>query len=400
MSSPLLARLVPLLLLALAPLAGCDSPDPDDPNVVGHLYTMTNDAGGNQVVVYDRLDDGTLDERARVSAGGNGSGPGSPMPSDPLMSQDAVILSPDGDNLYAVNAGSNSIAAFEVEADGDVEFIEAEPSGGVMPVSLTVSPDGRFLYVVHSMGTVDGGAGSIVGFSVGSDGALSPLVGSTLPLSGAPMTGPAVIAFSPDGDRLVVTEKPTNNIVTYAVNDNGLPSAQVVNPSTGVTPFGAMFTSDGTWIVSNANVPVPNMPVPNGGSATSYRLNSDGTLTVITPTSPSFGTAACWIEITGDNRYAYTTNTASSSISGYSIGSGGTLAPLSSGDELVTIGVANAAPLDMAIQDGYLYTVNGNSAGGAGFISVHRINANGTLTTVSDQAATGLPAFVTGLAAR
>jgi 6-phosphogluconolactonase (cycloisomerase 2 family) len=398
-----LLRPLALFLLLAAPLAGCDDeePVPDDPEVIGTLYTMTNDAGGNEVVVYDRLDDGTLDERDRVSTGGNGSGPGDPVPSDPLMSQDALVLSPDGHLLFAVNAGSNAIAAFTVEGDGDLDFIEAEPSGGVMPVGLTLSPDERFLYVVHAMGSVGGmGAGSVNGFAVDHDtGALTPIADSARPLSGAPETGPAVIAFSPDGDWLVVTEKPTNNLVTYAVDGGGVPGDPVVTPSTGVTPFGASFTSDGTWIVSNANVPVPMMPVPNGGSATSYRVEDDGTLSVITAESPAFGTAACWIEITPDDAYAYTTNTGSMSIAGYRVGDDGALTPLDDA-ALATLSVPDAAPLDMAIADGFLYTVSGDAMGGDGTISVHEIEGDGTLTTVSDEAADGLPAEVTGLAAR
>jgi 6-phosphogluconolactonase (cycloisomerase 2 family) len=399
--SALLRPLAFVLLLA-APLAGCDDeePLPDDPEIIGTLYTMTNAAGGNEVVVYDRLDDGTLDERDRVSAGGNGSGPGDPVPSDPLMSQDALILSPDGHLLFAVNAGSNSVAAFTVEDDGDLDFIEAEPSGGVMPVGLTLSQDEEFLYVVHALGSVDGmGAGSINGFAVDHDaGSLTPIADSARPLSGAPETGPAVIAFSPDGDWLVVTEKPTNSIVTYAVDGDGVPGDPVVTPSTGVTPFGAMFTSDGTWIVSNANAADPLNPVPNGGSATSYGIENDGTLSVVTGESPSFGTAACWIEITPDDAYAYTTNAGSMSISGYSVG-GGALTPLDAA-ALAVLSVANAAPLDMAIADGFLYTVAGDAAGGDGTISVHEIENDGTLTAVDDDAASGLPAEVTGLAAR
>lgn len=398
---PLRRLTAALLLLPLAaPLAGCDGSSTPPPAVLGSLYTMTNAADGNQVVVYDRMDNGTLAERARVSAGGNGSGPGSPMPSDPLASQDALVLSPSGGFLYAVNAGSNSIAAFRVGSGGALTLVEAEPSGGAMPVGVGVSPNGQFLYVVHAMGSVGGaGAGSIAGFAIGADGGLTPLAGSARPLSGAAMTGPAVVAFSPDGARLVVTEKPTSNLVTYAIAADGTPGAPVVTAAAGVTPFGGAFTSGGTWIASNANVPAPMMPVMNGGSASSYRLNGDGTATAITASSPSYGTAACWIELTPDDQYAYTTNTASASISGYRVGSDGALTPLA-GTALATLSVAGAAPLDMAVADGFLYTLSGDGAGGDGTISIHRIGSDGLLTGVSDLAAAGLPAFVTGLAAR
>lgn len=386
-----------LPLVAL--LAGCDSDDPSGPSVAGTLYTMTNAAANNEVVVYDRMDDGTLVERQRVSAGGNGSGPGSPMPSDPLMSQDAVVLSPGGTRLFVVNAASNSVAAFGVDAEGDLTLVEAEPSQGLRPVSLTTSPDGTRLYVVNAM--TGGGAGSIAGFTVGADGSLTALPGSIRPLSGAAMTGPAQIAMVPDGSRLVVTEKPTNRIVTYAVAADGTPGDPVVTASAGVTPFGSMFTQSGYFISSKTNAPGgPLTAVPDGGTVSSYRMNADGTMTPVTTMAPAYGTASCWIEITPDDRYAYTTNTASASISGFAVGSDGTLTPLSSSGPLATLSVAAAAPLDMAMGDGYLYAVAGDVMGGDGTISVHRMRSDGGLTRVDDAAAAGLPAFVTGLAAR
>jgi len=54
----------------------------------------------------------------------------------------------------------------------------------------------------------------------------------------------------------------------------------------------------------------------------------------------------------------------------------------------------------MAMGDGFLYTVSGDMTGGDGTVSVHRMESDGRLTAVDDTAAEGLPAFVTGLAAR
>ncbi|HEX8386832.1 MAG TPA: beta-propeller fold lactonase family protein [Rubricoccaceae bacterium] len=388
------------LPFALA-LNGCDNggPDVDDPTVVGSLYTMENMAGPNRVVVYDRLSDGSLQERARVGAGGNGSGPGMEIIPDPLLSQDALILSPDGARLFAVNAGSSTVASFTVDADGDLTLVEAEPAQGERPVSLTTSADGRRLYVVNAM--TGGGAGSIAGFTVGTDGGLTAIPNSVRPLSGAAMTAPAQITMSPDGSRLVVTEKATNRIVTYTLGAGGAPGDPVVTPSAGVTPFGSMFTRNGTFISSKTNAPGgPLTAVPNGGTVSSYRMNADGTMTPVTSMAPAFGTASCWIEITPDDRYAYTTNTGSGTISGYTVGSNGSLTPLSQNAPLATLSVAGAAPLDMAMGDGFLYTVSGDAAGGDGTVSVHRLESDGRLTGVADAAAQGLPAFVTGLAAR
>ena len=67
---------------------------------------------------------------------------------------------------------------------------------------------------------------------------------------GAP--GPAQVSFSPGGEVLVVTEKGTNLIDTFRVDEDGLAGQVVTHPSAGVTPFGFAFTRNGTLIVSEA----------------------------------------------------------------------------------------------------------------------------------------------------
>ena len=76
-------------------------------------------------------------------------------------------------------------------------------------------------------------------------GQLVPLPGSSRPLSTA-APGPAQVEFSPSGTFLVVTEKGTNQIVTYRVRHGyaGTPNAQ---GSAGQTPFGFAFDKRGTW---------------------------------------------------------------------------------------------------------------------------------------------------------
>ena len=78
-----------------------------------------------------------------------------------------------------------------------------------MPISVTVHD--KLVYVLNA-----GGAGNITGFTVDGNGALTPIAGSTQPL-GVGAAGPAQVAFSPDGTTLVVTEKGSSTIDTYAV---------------------------------------------------------------------------------------------------------------------------------------------------------------------------------------
>ena len=57
----------------------------------GAVYTMTNDAANNQVVIFSRGEDGILTRAGSIPTGGRGSGGGL----DPLGSQGSIVLSPD-----------------------------------------------------------------------------------------------------------------------------------------------------------------------------------------------------------------------------------------------------------------------------------------------------------------
>ena len=101
--------------------------------------------------------------------------------------------------LLAVNAGSNDVSAFRIR-DGHLVLVNRVPSGGTTPNSVTIH-DG-VAYVLNA-----GGTGNISGFS--SAAGLSPLAGSTQPLSSA-TAGAVQVSFTPRGDQLVVSEKGAN----------------------------------------------------------------------------------------------------------------------------------------------------------------------------------------------
>src|SRR5436309_8781094 len=218
------------------------------------VYTVTNQVAGNAVAVFNRGADGTLRAAGQVATGGTGTGGG-------LGSQGAVALSNDGRRLFAVNAGSNDVSVFDVGATG-LSLASQTASGGTLPISLTVH--GSLLYVLNA-----GGAGNVSGFTVGTTGGLTPIAGSTQSLSGGNV-GPAQVSFSPDGRRLVVTEKNTNLLDVYSVGRNGVASGPTSVASAGATPFGFAFGPRGDVFVSEAS-----------GSASSYDLGRRGGLRVV-----------------------------------------------------------------------------------------------------------------------
>jgi len=331
----------------------------------GAVFALTNQVAGNSVATFARAADGSLTWAGSVATGGTGAGSG-------LGSQGALALSDDGRWLFAVNAGSNDISAFRVGANG-LTLTSRVASGGVRPISLTVHGD--FVYVLNA-----GGNGNISGFTIGGDGALTAITGSTRSLSGSAV-GPAQVAFSPDGRRLIVTEKSTNRLDVYAVGDDGVASAATASSSAGGTPFGFSFGHRGELFVSEAT-----------GSASSYVIGNAGQLSTASGAVLTHQGAPCWAVVTKNGKFGYTANAQGGSISGFAIAPDGSIALIDADGRTVVVGPGN---IDLALSDNsrYLYELNGNRS-----ISGFRIEADGHLNAVNNVA--GLPASTVGLAAR
>jgi 6-phosphogluconolactonase len=338
----------------------------------GAVYVQTNQASGNEIAIFSRATDGMLSFSGNVATGGLGTGAG-------LGSQGSVILSNNGRWLFAVNAGSNDISVFRVVSNG-LALIGTVSSGGVMPTSLTIYKD--LLYVLNA-----GGAGNITGFVINSSGHLTPLDGSTRPLSnnGAGASpAPAQVAFSRDGSMLVVTERASNLIDTYVVGKDGLASGPTAHPASGATPFGFAFTQQGALIVSEAFG-----GAPLASAVSSYDV-SNGSLEVINGSVPTGQTAACWIAVSKNGKFAYSTNAGSGSVSAYHVHPDGSLS-LIDGDAGIT--GDGTSPIDASVSNNgqYLYVLNGRTHN----ISAFAIQADGTLISVGTFE--GLPAGSAGI---
>ena len=338
----------------------------------GAVFTATNSASGNQVIVYRRSADGSLSSPASYSTGGNGSGAG-------LGSQGSVTLSADGNWLLVVNAGSNDVSSFAVADNGALTLRGKASSGGTMPISVTIHDD--LVYALNA-----GGTGNISALRLNGDGTLSPIAGSTRALSTS-AAGPAEVSFDPTGAWLVVTEKNTSKIDTWHVGANGLATGRVVNASAGITPFGFTFTSKGILTVTEAFG-----GAVDGSAVSSYTINGDGTLNTITASAPTTETAACWIVATNNSKFVYATNASSASISGFGVDKGA-LDLLTPGGKTGNTG-AGATDVAITSNSQFVYSLNGGAHTITGFgVS----QSNGSLDA---NGAVSVPTGAVGLAAK
>lgn len=338
-----------------------------------HVYTLSNKVSGNAVLDFARSSNGTLTYKASYTTGGTGTGGG-------LGNQGAVIITDDKEDnlLLAVNPGSNSISSFKIKENG-LQLQSTVSSGGMRPVSITQHQNS--VYVLNA-----GGNGNISGFKLGNNDKLIPIANSTRALSST-AAGAAQISFVNEGKVLVITEKATNKIITYTVNEWGISGAMHSITSANPTPFGFDAGRNGNIFVSEAA----------GGAAgastlSSYHVYNNGVITLTDGPVGANQSAACWVVITSNGKYAYTTNTASNNISNYNVNR-------QSGTINVNTAIAATSgmgPIDAALSNNskYLYVLNA----GSHTIGGYAVANNGGLSSI--QTTTGIPIGATGLAAR
>jgi 6-phosphogluconolactonase (cycloisomerase 2 family) len=321
------------------------------------VFVQTDSPSGNQVIAYDRADDGSLSLANSYPTGGLG-GVLNGSVVDHLASQGSLTYDADNALLYAVNAGSNSVSVFSVSGD-QLALRQVVDSGGTFPVSVAASHS-----IVYVLNAKDGG--SVSGYRA-AGGTLHPIQNSVRPLglvipsdSSQFTHTPGQVTFSPDGSQVIVTTKATTSALdVFAVAPNGtLSDAPVVNSQPDEVPFAATFDAAGHLAVTNAG--------PN--SLSTFSLAVDGTVAPIDEVATGQG-ATCWV--TQAQGYLFTSNAASASISRYLPAPNGQLTLL--GTTPTNGGTVDASA---AVNGQFLYV----QTGAAGTVDEFRVNADGTLT--------------------
>jgi len=386
----LIALLLSGMALLFAPASHASAMAENDTD--GYVYVLNNNlVGSNSITVFGREEDGSLTLSGTTSIGGTGS-----VLAFADGTQGSLIITHDeGTRLFAVDAGSDQISVVNVH-NGHLSLAGVFASYGAGPVSLTYH-DG-LLYVLNAANGRTSAA-NMAGFHVDEEGELHYIPGSTRTLS-VPHPDPGQVQIDPSGYFLLVTEKLTNLLDVYRIGEDGSLSAATTFASVGAIPFGMAFNLTGSrhqLIVTDA-AGGPN----NTGAATSYRL-SHGTLNLINGPVFDFQVAPCWLVITNDGRFAYTSNADSLTISGYSIAANGAISLLTPDGATATAPPATF-PIEEALSSDshYLYVLDSRlllkTPGPATLLGYH-INHDGTLTSVVDPSQITLLLSAIGLAA-
>jgi 6-phosphogluconolactonase (cycloisomerase 2 family) len=324
----------------------------------GHaLFVETDAPGGNSVLSYTRGTDGTVSYVASYATGGNGSiAAGSAA--DPLASQGGLALVDNGDELLAVNAGSDTVSVFAVFGPY-LHLIQQVPTNGDFPVSISVH--NNLVAVLNA-----GGTGSVTEYQLQWGRLVGTGVTRSLGLSNTTppnfLAGAGEVGYSPNGKFLVVTTKgSTSSYEVFTVGFNGTLSATpTVTTATNAVPFAFNFDALGHLVAVEAS----------NSSLSTYAINSNGSLSPLGTVSES-GKALCWVATA--QGYFFGSNAGSGTVSSFSVSAAGAPALLSQTAATTHPGTTDSA----ASPDGqFLYV----ESGGSGALDAFAVNADGTLT--------------------
>ena len=322
------------------------------------VFVQSDNPAANTVVAYERAADGSLTPANTYATGGLGGVlAGSVV--DHLASQGSLVYDRAHQLLIAVNAGSDTISVFAVHGS-ELALLQILASGGSFPVSVTVH--GNLVYVLNALE-----GGSVQGYSIAA-GRLFALPDSRRSLGLNPtatpqfVNTPGQVAFTPDGERLIVTTKANgNDIDVFGVDRLGLLSpTPVVNAEPGAVPFAVAFDAAGHIALAEAG--------PN--AVATFALRPEGTVEELD--SVATGQAAtCWIAVDGSVLFA--SNAGAASVSSVSVAPWGALTLLATtSTDGGTVDAATSA-------DGrFLYV----QTGAAGLLDAFRVGPDGSLSKI------------------
>ena len=219
--------------------------------------------------------------------------------------------------LYAANNGSSTVSAFAINpktgalvpVPGSPFQVGPNTSGSTM--SLTASPNGKFLFQVDESSTL------IRTFNIAANGAITEAAGSPFD-TGAEPEGLKVTA---NGNFLLVGLRSLNALGVYSINGGALSPV-----------FGSPFLTNGPAVAMDSTCANNRVFVSSAGSnlVDAFVMASDGSLTPV-PGSPfpSGGSSTInALTLNPNNQELLTSDVFNSEVSSLAVGQDGSLQPV------------------------------------------------------------------------
>ena len=294
------------------------------------LYLMSNDptSGSNAVYGYHRGADGSLTPIAGGPFPTGGTGIGNPQQMlGPEDSDYQLVASADHKYLFAANGGSDNVSVFATHADGTLTAVTGSPfpSGGFAPVSLYAA--GSYLLVTNQDRDLarplqTGALANYATLSIAADGSLSPAVGVLVQPAGV---AAQMLLPTPDNTAVFGAEftfsaaSATPGLRSFTLGANGALTRTSGDPYSLPADDGGPDggTEADQLILGLAINPVNKVLYVNflvRSEVSAYAYDDTGSL-VFHGSAKVSGAAPCWIRVSKDGKFVYTTDTATDQVS-------------------------------------------------------------------------------------
>jgi 6-phosphogluconolactonase (cycloisomerase 2 family) len=283
----------------------------------------------------------------------------------------AIGITPNNAYAYVANsngnnvAGGNTLSEYAINADGSLSLLPMPTiATGANPNSVNIDPSGTYVYVANFGGNTTA-SNTVSEYVIGVGGELTSLT----PFTVVAGSEPAAVAINPAGTYAYVANFGDNSISQYTIANGVLTPMAVPTVTTG-------GLNEPNYIVVDPTghyVYAPNFNGP--GTISQYSIGPGGALAPLTPPVATSGSKPRYIAIDATGTYAYTADSFVDQVSQFTI-VGGVLTPMTPAN--VTTGVGshpNGLTIDATGK--YLYVADR----GTNAISLFSINpANGSLT--------------------
>jgi 6-phosphogluconolactonase (cycloisomerase 2 family) len=286
----------------------------------------------------------------------------------------AIPAAASAEDLYVANSAANSISGFSIGSEGLLSPIECaekacETEAG--PATLAISPNGKYVFVVNRTAKI------VSTFAIGGGGALSPVECGKHCTTAKEPTG---IATSPDGRYVYVANSGEESISTFSVGKGGALTKVGCNPNSSCEtpegrPVGLAVSPDGKFLYATTGITKRKKAEP--GTVSVFSIGGEGTLTPVECSSCQTGVEPTGVTIVPNNQYLYVANRGSDSVSAFEVGPTGTLSPVACTESNCDTGTAPEGATVSPYGE-FLYVSNTESKS----VSAFAIGSGGALTPI------------------
>jgi DNA-binding beta-propeller fold protein YncE len=248
---------------------------------------------------------------SRCATGGSGSA--DLTDSGVLDANGQIAVDRDKRVLFAVNQGSDTIAAYKIAANGGLEAVSGSPfpSGGKAPAALGISGDTLVVANKAQDGirNLEAVAPNYTTFKIAPDGRLTQVNGSNV--NAEPKSSPTDAYVPPEGGVAFSTEE-SGPLRGFAISSDGVLTQASNSP---LDPDPAIFAEGfddakkfALGLVAHPTRDILYVSYPTVPALTVYTFDDTGFLRYESGLLNSGSYLPCWNVITPDGRFLYTSN--------------------------------------------------------------------------------------------